>query len=291
MGRASGTMMFPWYRHVPEGTDRRAARSRTNQDHPMPLPSSPRHRVSTSSRASRVHLVEPLEARRLFAVPAPAGVQQADIQGASAVFFTEATAAEWGLPAPDASTPIYVFAEVFVWGGVSDETNGPNLSFPMNALFSLQASTTAGERVIEMGAFATEGVSFHMSPGARSATLDVVLPGSAYLGSWSTPVNISVHMEWTAAGGFMDGGATVVRGADGDLVQISRTLGRNATASGTVTVDAYGATNFAPGEPSFASVFKNYFQTINPTAPARASAWAASPPLASDLFGETPVLN
>ena len=109
----------------------------------MPLPSSPRPRVSASSRTSRVHLVEPLETRRLFAVPAPAGVQQADLQGAGAVFFTEATGAEWGLPAPDPSTPILVFAEVFVWGGVFGETNGPNLSFPMNALFSLQAATTA----------------------------------------------------------------------------------------------------------------------------------------------------
>lgn len=254
----------------------------------MPLPSSPRHRVSASARASRVHLVEPLETRRLFAVPAPAGVQQADLQGAHASFLTEATAAEWGLSAPDPSTPIWVSAAVSVFGGGSSEANGPNLSFPTSALFSVQATTTAGAPVIDMGAFGTEGVSFHMSPDARSATLDAVLSGHD---SSSTPVNISVHMEWTAAGGFVDGGATVVRGADGDLVQISRQLARNGTASGTVTVDAYGATNFAPGEPSFAFLFKNSFQTINPTAPALASAWAQSPPLARDLFGETPVLN
>ena len=254
----------------------------------MPLPSSPRPRVSASSRTSRVHLVEPLETRRLFAVPAPAGVQQADLQGASATFGTVATAAEWGLPAPDPSTPIFVFAEVYVWGGGSGETNGPNLSFPINALFYVEATTTAGAPVIAMGAGATGGVSFHMSPDARSATLDAVLPGTD---SSFNPLNISVHMEWTAAGGFLEGGATVVRGADGDLVQIDRLMGRNATASGTVTVDAYGATNFAPGEPSFASLSRDSFQTINPTAPGLASAWAPSPSLARDLFGETQILN
>jgi hypothetical protein len=157
----------------------------------------------------------------------------------------------------------------------------------MNAMVSVEA-TTAGGPVIAVGAFATGGVSFHMSPDARSATLDAVVPGHD---SWFNPVNISVHMEWTAAGGFMGGGATLWPGADGDLLQISRALARSGTASGTVTVDAYGATNFAPGESSSAGLSRDYFQTINPTPPGLASAWAPSPPLARDLFGETPLLN
>ena len=56
---------------------------------------------------------------------------------------------------------------------------------------------------------------------------------------------------------------------------------RDATASGTVTVDGYGAVNFTPGTSQSAALEKGSVDTIN----------RYRPSITSELFSQTPVLN
>lgn len=222
--------------------------------------------------------VEPLEGRTLLSAN-PAGVQLFDAQGASATFVTEQTAAEWGLQphSGDPAEPILVTAQVF--GGASEfrEVNGANHFFDTGGFVHITAvNPDTGEVYFDIVANSNQAV-FSMSPSGRSATLDGVLPALDFSG-----VNVSVHMEWTATGAPGQTAASVAQEDENQVhVEVTRSFLREATASGTVTIDGYGAVNFTPGTSQSASLETFSFDTINRQLP--------SP--TGQLFSQTPVLN
>jgi hypothetical protein len=171
-----------------------------------------------------------------------------------------------------------VTAQVLAEDGEFREVNGLNHFFYTGGAVNITAvNADSGDVYLDISAFSDQA-AFSMSPDGSSATLDGVLPALD-----SSGVNISVHMEWTAtpAPARAAVSASQSEGEEWVEVEVIRSVLRDATASGTVTIDGYGPVNFTPGTSQSASLERGESDYITRQVPS----------IASELFSQTPVLN
>lgn len=222
--------------------------------------------------------VEPLEGRRLLSAGGEAPVYQYNGVTTYALFYAEQTAAEWGFQ-PLSGDPAEIVTVVAAVGHDKYSVGAVDQQPPTETYASVWIDAVSSEGVyfsFNSDPASFEGDYFDFTAEQGTSTLDAVIPlVDVYTGAAATA---SVHMVWEIESRPATEGSVVYAG---EYLETTHWRTRSATASGTVTLDAYGPINLTPGTSSDAVVGWLKFQYVLRTGltPAR------------DLFSQTPVLN